>query len=90
MSREYDLYLEQHRGNVAKGFYWIRENLPELLIDMPGVDYEHQICFSHDRSKDNKVEYIPEEPLPYGCPSDQWDFNSYLKIDWSLEEGEAE
>lgn len=37
-----------------------------------------------------KVEYIPEKPLPYGCPSDQWDFNSYLKIDWSLEEGEAE
>ena len=57
MSREYDLYLEQHRGNVAKGFYWIWENLPELLIDMPGVDYEHQICFSHDRSKDNKDEY---------------------------------
>mgnify|MGYP000053442412 FL=1 len=36
-----------------------------------------------------KVEYIPEKPLPYGCPSDQWDFNSYLKIDWSLEKGET-
>ena len=36
MSKQYDLYLEQHRGNVAKGFYWIQENLPELLINVPG------------------------------------------------------
>ena len=51
MSKQYDLYLEQHRGNVAKGFYFIKENLPELLIDIPGVSYEHQICYSHDLSK---------------------------------------
>jgi hypothetical protein len=34
MSKQYDLYLEQHRLNVAKGFYWIQENLGELLIDI--------------------------------------------------------
>ena len=51
MSKQYDLYLEQHRSNVAKGFYWIQKNLPELLIDIPGVSYEHQICYSHDYSK---------------------------------------
>ena len=50
MSKQYDLYLEQHRSNVAKGFYWIQENIPELLIDIPGVSYEHQICYSHDYS----------------------------------------
>lgn len=58
MSTQYDLYLEQHRGNVAKGFYWFQENLPELLIDVPGVvSYEQQICYSHDCSKNESDEY---------------------------------
>ncbi len=29
-----------------------------------------------------KVNYTLEEPLPLGCPSDQWDFNSILSITW--------
>ena len=66
MSVEYDLYLEQHRLNVAKGFYWIRENLPELLIEMPGVSYEHQICYSHDLSKDFEDEYNAYDAYFYG------------------------
>ena len=32
MSKQYDLYLEQHRSNVAKGFYWIQENLITILL----------------------------------------------------------
>lgn len=35
-----------------------------------------------------KVSYEPAIPLPPGCPADQWDFYSYLKIDWGLEKGE--
>lgn len=35
-----------------------------------------------------KVDYEPAMPLPPNCPSDMWDFHSYLKIDWSLEKGE--
>lgn len=66
MSREYDLYLEQHRGNVTKSFKWIQENLPGLLIDMPDVFYEHQICFSHDLSKDDKDEYDAYDAYFYG------------------------
>lgn len=66
MSREYDLYLEQHKGNVAKGFRWIKENLPELIIDIPGVDYEHQICFEHDLSKSNLDEYEAYDAYFYG------------------------
>lgn len=66
MSREYDLYLEQHRGNVAKGFYWIRENLPELLIDIPDVYYEHQICYMHDYSKNYPDEYTAYDTYFYG------------------------
>lgn len=33
MSAQYDLYLQQHRNNVYKGFWWIQENLPELLVE---------------------------------------------------------
>ena len=66
MSREYDLYLEQHRGNVAKGFYWIRENLPEILIDSHITPYESQICFEHDASKSELDEYFAYDAYFYG------------------------
>lgn len=66
MSREYDLYLEQHKGNVAKGFYWIRENLPELLEQSNTIDLEHQICFAHDASKTEPDEYNAYDKYFYG------------------------
>ena len=66
MSLAYDLYLEQHRGNVAKGFKWIQENLPDLLIPINGVSYEHQICYCHDLSKDNEEEYNAYDAYFYG------------------------
>lgn len=66
MSREYDLYLEQHRGNVAKAYYWIEQNLPELLIEIPDVHYEHQICFDHDTSKNQPDEYHAYDKYFYG------------------------
>ena len=66
MSKEYDLYLEQHRANVAKGFYWMQENLPELLIDIPNVSYEHQICYLHDEYKDDSAEYKAYDAYFYG------------------------
>lgn len=66
MSREYDLYLEEHKGNVAKGFYWIRENMPELLIDSHIVPYESQICFEHDASKSELDEYFAYDAYFYG------------------------
>ena len=66
MSLAYDLYLEQHRGNVAKGFKWIQENLPDLLIPINGVSYEHQICYCHDLSKDDEEEYNAYDAYFYG------------------------
>ena len=66
MSKQYNLYLEQHKGNVAKGFYWIQENAPELLFDIPGVSYEHQICYSHDYSKSLSDEYEAYDDYFYG------------------------
>ena len=66
MSRQYDYYLEQHKGNVAKAFNWIKENLPELIVDMGTVDYEHQICFLHDHSKSQSDEYEAYDAYFYG------------------------
>ena len=54
MSFQYDQYLTQHRSNVKRGFDWIAENLPELLVD--GFDYGWQIEFAHDKSKDEQDE----------------------------------
>lgn len=32
------------------------------------------------------VAYKPADPLPIGCPVDQWNFNDYLLISWKVEE----
>lgn len=66
MSWEYDNYLHKHKENVAKAFYWIRDNLPELIIEMRDVDYEHQICIAHDFSKDDMNEYVAYDRYFYG------------------------
>lgn len=64
MSKEYNDYLEQHKGNVRKGFEWIREKLPELIIG--DRDYEWQICFNHDASKTKVDEYDAYDSYFYG------------------------
>ena len=70
MSREYDLYLEQHKGNVAKGFHWMQENLPNVVamvkMECDDVDLEHQICFAHDFSKEDPEEYEAYDKYFYG------------------------
>lgn len=66
MSREYDDYLKRHKGNVKKGFEWIRDNLPGLLIDIPGVDYEYQMGIAHDASKTDPEEYDAYDKYFYG------------------------
>lgn len=64
MSLQYDEYLEKHRLNVVKAFTWFKENLPELLIG--NYDYEHQICFNHDYSKNQRDEYEAYDAYFYG------------------------
>lgn len=70
MSREYDLYLEEHKENVAKGYRWIRENLPEVIELYYGneFDLEQQICFQHDASKTEMDEYVAYDRYFYGGP----------------------
>ena len=66
MSREYDEYLKRHRENVIMGFKWIEHYLPELIIEIPNVDYEHQICYEHDLSKNYDDEYKAYDDYFYG------------------------
>jgi hypothetical protein len=66
MSREYDNYLQQHKTNVAKGYRWIKENLPDLIPDDIRLNLEHQCCFAHDASKTQQDEYEPYDKYFYG------------------------
>ena len=64
MSIEYDNYLSQHKANVYKGYEWIRDNLPEIL--KPGVDYDWQLQYGHDFSKNSAAEYEAYDNYFYG------------------------
>ena len=66
MSWEYDLYLQEHRENVAKGLEWLRENLPAVLdmLDYPSL--EQQIKYNHDASKNEIDEYMAYDRYFYG------------------------
>lgn len=67
MSRDYDLYLKEHRENVAKAFQWFKDNLPEVLNDIPNDVMSHDILLiSHDESKEDAVEYYPYDNHFYG------------------------
>ena len=65
MSVAYDNYLDQHKGNVRKGFEWIRDNLPEL-IDGFDESFEWEICYNHDISKNESDEYYAYDNYFYG------------------------
>lgn len=64
MSSQYDLYLQKHKTNVHKGFEWIRENLPGLLLN--SEDAEWQVIFAHDASKTDPEEYEAYDAYFYG------------------------
>lgn len=66
MSREYDLYLQEHKANVKKGYDWIKDNLPELIPADMRMILEHQIGFAHDASKTKPDEYGPYDTYFYG------------------------
>lgn len=66
MSREYDLYLQEHKENVFKGLEWIHENLPELLNRCNYAELEQQIRYNHDASKSEPDEYEAYDRYFYG------------------------
>lgn len=64
MSYQYDQYLAKHKENVQKAFDWIRENLPDLVENVPGLSW--QIGFAHDQSKSEPDEYEAYDAYFYG------------------------
>ena len=62
MSVQYDNYLTEHKENVATGFRWLQENIPEVLKD----DFEWQIRCNHDVSKTDPEEYDAYDAYFYG------------------------
>ena len=66
MSREYDLYLHGHRACVKKAFEFIRDMIPSLIPEGQELALTQQICFNHDRSKNNDDEYEPYDEYFYG------------------------
>lgn len=65
MSAEYDMTLKQHVANVRKAYFWIKRSLPEVLLEIPGVDYSWYIDF-HDDSKTIPDEYNAVDAYLYG------------------------
>lgn len=66
MSREYDLYLQEHKENVFKGLEWLHENLPEVLAGCNYGELEQQIRYNHDASKSEPDEYYSYDRYFYG------------------------
>lgn len=66
MSVQYDNYLVQHKANVKKGYYWLKENLPELFYSNCDYDLEQQIGTMHDYSKTDVSEYYAYDEYFYG------------------------
>lgn len=64
MSYQYDQYLTKHKENVKNGFDWIRNNLPEMIKDIPNLEW--QCCFAHDQSKSESDEYEAYDAYFYG------------------------
>lgn len=64
MSVQYDIYLKEHRENLIKGYEWLKENLPEVLLNSNEI--EHRIVFSHDLTKNGPAEYDAYDAYFYG------------------------
>lgn len=70
MSVDYGKYLDQHLGNVYKGYVWMLENMPDILNENPEIlnreNYEWQIRYGHDYSKFSEEEYTAYDEYFYG------------------------
>ena len=67
MSKEYDIYIEEHKVNVTKAFDWLCENVPELFINDEFMSTCEQLCkFKHDESKYEPEEYEAYDDYFYG------------------------
>ena len=66
MSREYDLYIAEHRANVKRGLEWMQQNLPPSVIDHDKMVEAVLNAEIHDESKYSKEEYDAYDDYFYG------------------------
>ena len=66
MSREYDIYLQNHKDNVRKGYEWIKLYIPEILKGLNLDELDAQIGMEHDASKTSIDEYGSYDRYFYG------------------------
>lgn len=84
MSQKYDEYLEEHKNNVAKGFYWFKENIPKIFFDENQMEeLEYQICYEHDKSKTEPDEYQAYDAYFYGNNKSSYVINDFNRA-WLL------
>lgn len=65
MSIQYDEYLKNHDANVRKAYHWIKRSAPEILKELPNVDYSFHIDF-HDDTKTIPDEYDAYDAYLFG------------------------
>lgn len=82
MSIEYDNYINEHKELVAKAFYWLEDNVPEIFknkeISSIG-ELERQICDGHDYSKKFVDEYKAYDNYFYGKDKSYKAINDFNK-----------
>lgn len=70
MSRQYDVYLIEHRFNVYRGYIWMMTNIGEEELDdiLPEIRYSEMMIQMkcHDASKDSVDEYDAYDRYFYG------------------------
>lgn len=66
MSQAYDHYLSTHKKNVLTGYYWIKDNLPEIVSKYPDTIELDEQMRNHDASKSNRDEYHAYDAYFYG------------------------
>ena len=66
MSIEYDQYLRDHKTNVMKAYFWLKEILPirDYTVALDISQLQAQIE-QHDESKYRKLEYAPYDDYFY-------------------------
>ena len=78
---QYNQYLDQHIGNVQRGYEWLKENLPEVLSEDNYINETSyygeldEIIEQHDKSKYKKIPDV-ENYYDLAC---EWDaYNDYF------------
>jgi len=66
MSTLYNEYLVEHKENVAKGFKWLVDNLPDVIRENNTDFIYWKIVYQHDLSKTQKDEYDAYDAYFYG------------------------